>query len=140
MLHRLNPVRLDYIRQQIDRHWGYETATRHPLAGKSALDMGCGAGLLAEPLARLGATVTAVDAAPENIGAARDHATTMGLTIDYRVGDPSAVTGERFDLVTSLEVIEHVGDPGVFVKGLASALVEGGLMILSLTYRDSVVS
>ena len=135
MLHRLNPVRLDYIRQQVDRYWGFNTAARQPLTGKRALDMGCGAGLLAEPLARLGATVTAVDAAPENIGAARDHAAMMGLAIDYRVGDTSVVMGEQFDLVTSLEVIEHVGDPRVFIAGLASALADGGLMILSTPNR-----
>jgi 2-polyprenyl-6-hydroxyphenyl methylase / 3-demethylubiquinone-9 3-methyltransferase len=135
MLHRLNPVRLGYIRDQIDRHFGSEPITRHPLAGRRALDMGCGAGLLCEPLARLGATVTGIDAAPENIAAAQLHAASVGLTVDYRSGDTSAVAGERFDLVTSLEVIEHVSDPAAFVAGLAGALAEGGLMILSTPNR-----
>jgi 2-polyprenyl-6-hydroxyphenyl methylase / 3-demethylubiquinone-9 3-methyltransferase len=135
MLHRLNPVRLGYIRRQIDAHFGSGETTREPLAGKRALDMGCGAGLLCEPLARLGAAVTGVDAAPENIAAARAHAASVGLTIDYRSGDTGAVSGERFDLVTSLEVIEHVSDPATFVAGLAGALVDGGLMILSTPNR-----
>ncbi len=97
--------------------------------------MGCGAGLLAEPLARLGASVTAVDAAPENIEAARHHAAGVGLSIDYRCGDPSTVAGEEFDLVTSLEVIEHVADPRAFIAGLCGTLAEGGLLILSTPNR-----
>jgi 2-polyprenyl-6-hydroxyphenyl methylase / 3-demethylubiquinone-9 3-methyltransferase len=135
MLHRLNPVRLGYIRGQIDRHFGSVETTRRPLTGKRALDMGCGAGLLCEPLARLGATVTGVDAAPENIAAAQVHAASVGLSIDYRAGDTGAVAGETFDLVTSLEVIEHVSDPAAFVAGLASALAEGGLIMLSTPNR-----
>ncbi len=135
MLHRLGPVRLGYIRSAIDRHFGTDETARRPLAGKRALDMGCGAGLLCEPLARLGATVTGVDAAPENIAAAQVHAASVGLSIDYRSGDTGAVAGEKFDLVTSLEVIEHVSDPAAFVAGLASALAEGGLMILSTPNR-----
>src|SRR5688572_9175089 len=83
MLHTLNPVRLAYIRDRIDQHWGLDECALKPLAGKSALDVGCGAGLLAEPLARLGADVTAIDAAPENIAAARAHAEGQGLAIDY---------------------------------------------------------
>ena len=135
MLHRLNPVRLSYIRRRIDAHWGGLETERRPLTGKRALDMGCGAGLLAEPLARLGASVTGVDAAPENIAAARAHAAAMGLSIDYRVGDTGAVAGETFDLITSLEVIEHVDNPAAFVAGLAGALAEGGLLILSTPNR-----
>ena len=135
MLHRLNPVRLGYLRSQIDRHFGRNQTMRHPLTGKRALDMGCGAGLLCEPLARMGAVVTGVDAAPENIAAARTHAASVGLSIDYRAGDTGAVAGEQFDLVTSLEVIEHVSDPVAFVAGLARALAEGGLMVLSTPNR-----
>lgn len=135
MLHRLNPVRLKYIRAQIDRHFGTDAADRRPLAGKRALDMGCGAGLLCEPLARLGANVTGVDAAPENVEAARHHATSMGLSIDYRVGDTSAVTGGAFDLVTSLEVVEHTSDPAAFVAGLAAVLADNGLLIISTPNR-----
>src|SRR3712207_7319214 len=84
MLHRLNPVRLAYIRDRIDQHWGLDECGLKPLAGRRAADVGCGAGLLAEPLARLGAAVTAIDAAPENIEAARIHALGQGLEIDYR--------------------------------------------------------
>lgn len=135
MLHRLNPVRMSYIRAQVDAHFGTDDRDRRPLAGKRALDMGCGAGLLAEPLARLGASVTAVDAAPENIEAARHHAAGVGLSIDYRCGDPSTVAGEKFDLVTSLEVIEHVADPRAFIAGLCGTLAEGGLLILSTPNR-----
>lgn len=133
MLHRLNPPRLAYLRGRIDAHWSGDAAGFTPLAGKRALDMGCGAGLLAEPLARLGAAVTGVDASAEVIAAARAHA--GALAIDYRVGGVEQVAGERFDLVTSLEVIEHVVDPGVFVHGLAQALAPGGLMVLSTPNR-----
>jgi 2-polyprenyl-6-hydroxyphenyl methylase / 3-demethylubiquinone-9 3-methyltransferase len=135
MLHRLNPVRLRYIRDQINRHWQIEGSARRPLAGKRALDMGCGAGLLAEPLARLGADVTGVDAAHENIAAAQRHALGIGLTIDYRTGEAPPSVGAPFDLITCLEVIEHVGDPAGFVAQLAGALAPGGLMIVSTPNR-----
>jgi 2-polyprenyl-6-hydroxyphenyl methylase / 3-demethylubiquinone-9 3-methyltransferase len=138
MLHKLNPVRLRYIREQIDRHWDLDQAARRPLTGKRALDMGCGAGLLAEPLARLGAEVTAVDAAPENIGVARAHAASSGLVVDYRQGDAEAVAGEKFDLVTCLEVIEHVADPAAFIAQLASLVAEGGLLILSTPAKTAL--
>jgi 2-polyprenyl-6-hydroxyphenyl methylase / 3-demethylubiquinone-9 3-methyltransferase len=130
MLHRLNPVRLKYIRDQVDRHWQCDECSRTPLAGRTALDVGCGAGLLAEPLARLGAEVTGLDASPELIAAAREHAAAGGLTIDYRAGELSALEGQ-FDLVTCLEVIEHVADPAAFVAALAERLAPGGLLILS---------
>lgn len=136
MLHKLNPARLGYIRSQIDRHWGADECDRRPLAGKRAADVGCGAGLLAEPLTRLGAEVTGVDAAPENIAAARLHAEGQGLAIDYRVGGVETLT-QKYDLVTSLEVIEHVRDPRNFVWGLAEALAPDGLLILSTPNRTS---
>jgi 2-polyprenyl-6-hydroxyphenyl methylase/3-demethylubiquinone-9 3-methyltransferase len=135
MLHRLNPARLAYIRESVDAHWGGDPESFAPLKGRTAIDVGCGAGLLAEPLARLGATVTGVDAAPENIGAARAHAAAAGLAIDYVAGGIEDLTGRTFDLVTSMEVIEHVSDPAAFVAGLAGALAEGGLMILSTPNR-----
>jgi len=133
-LHQLNPPRLRYIRDQVDAHWHGDGAGFTPLAGRTALDVGCGAGLLCEPLARLGASVTGIDAAPENIAAAEIHAAQSGLAIDYRAGGVEGLSGQ-FDLVTSLEVIEHVADPAAFVRGLAGALAPGGLMILSTPNR-----
>jgi 2-polyprenyl-6-hydroxyphenyl methylase/3-demethylubiquinone-9 3-methyltransferase len=130
MLHKLNPVRLKYIRDQIDQHWQCDECSRTPLEGKSALDVGCGAGLLTEPLARLGARVTGMDAAPELIAVAREHAATMGLDIDYRAGDVQELEGE-FDLVTAMEVIEHVADPAAFLKALAARLAPDGVLIMS---------
>ena len=130
MLHKLNPVRLAYIRDMIDMHWQADECGLRPLEGKKALDVGCGAGLLAEPLARLGAKVTALDAAPELIEVARAHADGQGLDIDYRAVGLEAIEGE-YELVTAMEVIEHVADPQLFVNDLAARLADGGLLILS---------
>ena len=130
MLHKLNPVRLKYIRDQIDQHWQADECSRRPLEAKAALDVGCGAGLLAEPLARLGANVTGIDASPEVIAVAREHAAAIGLEIDYRVGDVQTLERE-FDLVTAMEVIEHVADPQLFVKALAKRLARDGLLVMS---------
>ena len=135
MLHKLNPVRLRYIRSAIDGHWLGEESSFRPLTGKRALDVGCGAGLLSEPLARLGATVTALDAAQENIAIARAHAERQGLLIDYRATPVEQLDSEGFDLVTSMEVIEHVTDPAAFVGALAAKLAPGGLLILSTPNR-----
>jgi 2-polyprenyl-6-hydroxyphenyl methylase/3-demethylubiquinone-9 3-methyltransferase len=165
MLHKLNPVRLSYIRAQIDAHWHIDTRARYPLAGRAALDVGCGAGLLTEPLARMGAKVTGVDAAPENIAAARAHAAGQGLAIIYHAGEladlPNPFVSSEvetrlgsaglrgvstsldtngneegvFDLVTSMEVVEHVADPAAFIAQLAARLAPGGLMILSTPNR-----
>lgn len=136
MLHKLNPVRLAYVRDMIDMHWQADEHGFRPLEGKSALDVGCGAGLLAEPLARLGATVTAVDAAPELIDVARAHAAGQGLEIEYRAVGVEELDGQ-FDLVTSMEVIEHVADPQQFIGDLAARLAPGGLMILSTPNRTA---
>lgn len=135
MLHKLNPVRLGFVREAIDAHWGGDSRALKPLAGKTALDVGCGAGLLAEPMARLGAQMTGVDAASENIAAARAHAAGSGLVIDYRDGELAALGLGTFDLVTSMEVIEHVADKAAFVNGLTSHLAPGGLMVLSTPNR-----
>jgi 2-polyprenyl-6-hydroxyphenyl methylase / 3-demethylubiquinone-9 3-methyltransferase len=130
MLHKLNPVRLKYIRDRIDQHWQGDECSRTPLEGKTALDVGCGAGLLTEPLARLGAKVSGIDASPEVIAVAREHAATMGLAIDYGAGDVAELGG-LFDLVTAMEVIEHVADPATFIAALAKRLAPGGLLIMS---------
>ncbi len=135
MLHKLNPVRLEYIREAVDSHFGCDREGLKPLSGKSALDVGCGAGLLCEPLARLGAKVTGVDAAAENIAAATAHAQGARLPIDYRHGELAALGLGQFDLVTSMEVIEHVADKQAFVKQLADRLAPGGLMVLSTPNR-----
>src|SRR5215217_1372242 len=121
MLHRMNPVRLSYIRDRLDQHWSLDECDLKPLKARRAADIGCGAGLLAEPLARLGAEVTGIDAAPENIAAARLHAQGQGLEIDYRVGGVETLEG-TYDLVTCLEVLEHVAEPRGFVAGLARIL------------------
>jgi len=136
MLHKLNPVRLAYVRDMIDLHWQSDEHGFKPLAGKTALDVGCGAGLLAEPLCRMGATVTAVDAAPELIEVAKAHAEGQGLAIDYRAVGVEGVQG-KFDLVTSMEVIEHVAEPQAFIDSLAARLADGGLMILSTPNRTA---
>jgi 2-polyprenyl-6-hydroxyphenyl methylase/3-demethylubiquinone-9 3-methyltransferase len=135
MLHKLNPVRLRYIRAALDQRWPGDAQSFRPLSGKRALDVGCGAGLLTEPLARLGATVTGLDAAPENIAAAQAHAATQQLAIDYRATPVEAVSDTGFDLVTSMEVIEHVADPAAFIRALAAKLSPDGLMILSTPNR-----
>ena len=135
MLHRLNPVRLGFVRDAVDRRWGGDPQARHPLAGKRALDVGCGAGLLCEPLARLGAAVTGVDAAPESIAVAQAHAAAMGLAIDYHAGELVALALGQFDLVTSLEVLEHVADKPAFAAQLAAHLAPDGLLIVSTPNR-----
>lgn len=137
MLHQLNPVRLAYIRDRLDQHWSLDECDLRPLKGRRAADVGCGAGLLAEPLARLGADVTGVDPAPENIAAAREHALGQGLEIDYRVGSVESLAGP-YDLVTSLEVVEHVADARAFIQGLSDALAPDGLLILSTPNRTSL--
>lgn len=130
MLHKLNPVRLAYIRDWIDQHWQCDECGRRPLEGKRALDVGCGAGLLAEPLARLGAQVTAIDPAEELIAAALEHAAGQGLAIDYRAAAVENLEGE-FDLITGMEVIEHTADPQQFLISLARRLAPGGLLVMS---------
>lgn len=135
MLHKLNPVRLRFIRDAVDAHFGADSRAVRVLAGRRALDVGCGAGLLCEPLARLGASVTGVDAAEENIAAARDHAAGSGLAIEYVCGDVSALGLSGHDLVTSMEVIEHVADKPAFLRALIGAMAECGLLILSTPNR-----
>ena len=135
MLHRLNPVRLGFLRKAIDLHWAGDIRDPKPLAGRSALDVGCGAGLLCEPLARLGGDVTGVDAAPENAAAAAVHAERSGLDIRYMAGELASHDIGSFDLVTAMEVIEHVADKQAFARDLAARLAPGGLMVLSTPNR-----
>ncbi len=137
MLHKLNPVRLGFIRSVLNDHFGFDTKAREPLAGRLALDVGCGAGLLCEPLARLGALVTGVDAAPENIAAASAHAAQSDLPILYRAGELADQGLGKFDVVTSMEVIEHVADPADFIAQLVGHLAQDGLMILSTPNRTA---
>jgi len=138
MLHKLGPARLRFIREAIDAHWGGDAAALRPLTGKRALDVGCGAGLVAEPLARMGAQVTAIDAAPENIAVAREHAARMGLAIDYRACAVETLDEPAWDLVTTLEVIEHVTDPAPFLRAIARRLKPDGLLILSTPNRTAL--
>jgi 2-polyprenyl-6-hydroxyphenyl methylase/3-demethylubiquinone-9 3-methyltransferase len=135
MLHRLNPVRLAFIREAVDAHWRSEPASVRPLAGKSVLDVGCGAGLLCEPLARLGAQVTGIDAAAENVLAAAAHAEGAGLDIRYMAGEVGSLDIGSFDLVASMEVLEHVADKTAYLAALAARLAPGGLMVLSTPNR-----
>ena len=137
MLHKLNPVRLRFVREAVDVHWGGDVRSVKPLAGKNALDVGCGAGLLCEPLARLGAEVTGVDAAPENAQAAAAHAEGSGLDIRYIAGEIGGQNIGQFDLVTCMEVIEHVADKTAFLGELKARMKPDGLMILSTPNRTA---
>ncbi len=134
-LHQVNPVRLQFVREAIDQHWSGGEDTGQPLAGRNALDVGCGAGLLCEPLRRLGANVTGVDASGENIGVASAHADAAGLDIRYMAGELGDLDIGTFDLVTSLEVVEHVADKAMFLRDLAASLKPDGLLVLSTPNR-----
>lgn len=136
-LHQVNPVRLRYIRNAIDTHWGGDIRDAKPLEGKIALDIGCGAGLVCEPLKRLGADVTGVDATPENVSAASAHADAVGLDIRYMAGELASLDIGQFDLVTCLEVVEHVADKAQFLKDVARALKPDGLLVLSTPNRTA---
>ena len=134
-LHVINDLRLSYVRAQIAAAFGRQP--QDSLEGISVLDVGCGAGLLSEPLARAGATVTGIDAASRNVAIARLHAAERGLAIDYRAGDPATTLDpqEQFDAILALEIVEHVPDPGRFVRDLARHLAGPGPMIVSTINR-----
>jgi 2-polyprenyl-6-hydroxyphenyl methylase/3-demethylubiquinone-9 3-methyltransferase len=136
-LHRINPIRLTYIRDQLAQKFGRDTKAAQSLKGLGVLDIGCGGGLLAEPLARLGAKVTGIDPAPANIEAAKAHAEGARLSIDYRAETAEAIaaSGATFDAVLLLEVIEHVPDVPAFLKAVAPLVDPDGIMILSTLNR-----
>jgi len=137
-LHRFNPLRLGFIRDRALARFGRDDRARAPFTGLRLLDIGCGGGLLCEPMARLGFSVTGVDASERNIAVAATHAKAGGLAIDYRAGAAEALlaAGEAgFDVVLNMEVIEHVADPGQFLRDCAQLLEPGGLMILATLNR-----
>jgi 2-polyprenyl-6-hydroxyphenyl methylase / 3-demethylubiquinone-9 3-methyltransferase len=138
-LHRLNPVRLQYIRDRATAHFGLPDATPEPLRGLRLLDIGCGGGLLAEPMARLGASVTGVDASDKNIKTAATHASAGGLAIDYRMttAEDLAATGAQFDIILNMEVVEHVADVPLFLGACCRMLRPGGLMIIATLNRTA---
>lgn len=137
-LHMLNPCRLDYITGQIAAEFGRDLTQPQPFAGLRLLDIGCGGGLLSEPMARLGATVVGADAAGRNIPVAQIHAEQQGLAIDYRhtTAEALAEAGEEFDVVLNMEVVEHVADPQGFITTCRRLLKPGGLMICSTLNRN----
>jgi 2-polyprenyl-6-hydroxyphenyl methylase/3-demethylubiquinone-9 3-methyltransferase len=137
-LHKFNPVRLAFIREQALARFGRDGAERRPFEGLRLLDIGCGGGLLAEPMARLGFAVTAVDASERNIATARTHADEQGLSIDYRcaTAEQLLAAGEpAFDLILNMEVVEHVADPGAYLRDCARLLAPGGLMVVATLNR-----
>ena len=137
-LHNMNPCRLDYITRQIAAEFGRDLTAHLPFKGLRILDIGCGGGLLSEPMARLGADVLGADAAARNIPVAKLHAEQSGLTIDYRntTAEALAAAGERFDVVLNMEVVEHVADPLAYLTACHDLLKTGGLMICSTLNRN----
>lgn len=137
-LHMLNPCRLDYITQRIAAQFDRDLTTAMPFQGLRLLDIGCGGGLLSEPMARLGATVVGADAAAGNIPVAQVHAQQQGLDIDYRhtTAEALAEAGEQFDVVLNMEVVEHVADPLAYLTACQQLLKTGGLMICSTINRN----
>lgn len=138
-LHRLNPVRIGYVRDRVAAHWGRDALNGEPLQGLSLLDIGCGGGLLSEPMCRLGATVTGVDASDRNIATASLHAERQDLTIDYRQGTAEALaeSGAQFDVVLALEIVEHVADVDLFLRSCGRMVKPGGLLFLSTLNRTA---
>jgi len=136
-LHRLNPVRLRYIRDNLCAHFGLDAEAPKPLSGLRLVDVGCGGGLLCEPMTRMGASVTGIDAAEEGIAAARTHAEAVGLVIDYRAATAESLVeaGESFDAVISMEVLEHVADVGAFLAACRDLTRPGGALALSTLNR-----
>ncbi len=139
-LHRFNPVRLGFIRDQALARFGRDPAARRPFEGLRLLDIGCGGGLLSEPMARLGFEVTAVDASERNIGAAKAHAAQAGLAITYLCSTVETLAEEGhapFDVILNMEVVEHVADPGRFLRDCAGLVAPGGLMVVATLNRTA---
>ncbi|PJF09928.1 bifunctional 2-polyprenyl-6-hydroxyphenol methylase/3-demethylubiquinol 3-O-methyltransferase UbiG [Pseudorhodobacter sp. MZDSW-24AT] len=138
-LHMLNPCRLDYITGQIAAEFDRDPSNPLPFKGLRVLDIGCGGGLLSEPMARLGADVVGADAAARNIPVAQVHAAQQGLQIDYRhtTAEAMAAAGEQFDVVLNMEVVEHVSDPLAYLTACQQLLKPGGLMICSTLNRNA---
>ncbi len=138
-LHKFNPVRLTYIRDNLCIHFGRDPNSIRPFEGLRILDVGCGGGLLCEPLTRLGATVVGIDAAERNIAIARIHAEQAGLDIDYRATTSEALVaaGESFDVVLNMEVVEHVDDVPLYMKSCADLVGPGGLMFTATLNRTA---
>ena len=137
-LHKFNPVRLGFIREQALARFARDPKARAPFTGLKLLDIGCGGGLLCEPMARLGFSVTGVDASERNIGTASVHAAQGGLTIDYRASTAEDLLADGvgpFDLILNMEVIEHVVDPGAYLRACTGLLAPGGLMIVATLNR-----
>lgn len=136
-LHQIGPVRLTFVRDELTRHFGRTAGGLRPLSGLSIVDVGCGGGLMSEPLARLGAKVTGIDPGERNIAIACGHAEPQGLAIDYRVAtvEQLVANGELFDAVVCLEVVEHVPDVSAFVKACADLVRPGGMLVLSTINR-----
>jgi 2-polyprenyl-6-hydroxyphenyl methylase/3-demethylubiquinone-9 3-methyltransferase len=132
-LHKFNPVRLGFIREIAAARFGRDGRSLHPFAGLTLLDIGCGGGLLSEPMARLGFAVAGADASEKNIGTARAHAAQSGVTVDYRAttAEALAAEGHRFDVVLNMEVVEHVADVPAFLQACASLVKPGGLTIVA---------
>jgi 2-polyprenyl-6-hydroxyphenyl methylase / 3-demethylubiquinone-9 3-methyltransferase len=137
VLHKFNPVRLAYIKEQVCARLGLDPMERHPFKGLRFLDIGCGGGLLCEPMARLGASVVGVDPSEKNIKTASVHASEMALDIDYRCGtaEDLAVAGETFDVILNMEVIEHVANPQAFTATCVSLMKPNGLMFVATLNR-----
>ncbi|WP_286722990.1 bifunctional 2-polyprenyl-6-hydroxyphenol methylase/3-demethylubiquinol 3-O-methyltransferase UbiG [Devosia sp. 63-57] len=138
-LHKFNPVRLSYIRDNLVRHFGRDPASIRPFEGISILDVGCGGGLLCEPLTRLGAKVTGIDAAERNIRIAQIHAEQSGLNVDYRATTSEALVaaGEKYDVVLNMEVVEHVDNVPLYMKSCADLVAPGGLMFTATLNRTA---
>jgi 2-polyprenyl-6-hydroxyphenyl methylase/3-demethylubiquinone-9 3-methyltransferase len=137
-LHRFNPVRLEFIRDQVASRFGRDGRARQPFSGLNLLDIGCGGGLLSEPMCRLGFDVTAVDASERNIKTASTHAGEQGLAIRFRCSTAETLLAEGagpFDVILNMEVIEHVADPGAYLRTCSQLLAPGGLMIVATLNR-----